>query len=87
MASDFSGLGSFELAAKRVAQVLGCRAEVMFSSDSDKHCQAMLLHNHCPFKFYPDDAITRMPLSANGMAQAFLASRFQRLGWAWEFMT
>lgn len=54
MGSDFSGLGSFELAAERVGRVIGRTTVNMFSCDVNRHCQKMLLENHRPFKFYPD---------------------------------
>ena len=54
MGTDFSGLGSFELAATRVAAVLGRTVDICFSCDTDPHCQQMLLENHCPLTFFPD---------------------------------
>lgn len=52
--SDFSGMGCFELAAERVAQVLGLETVNVFSCDTNKHCQFMLLNNHLPERFYPN---------------------------------
>lgn len=52
--TDFSGLGSFELAAGKVARVLGLEPVNMFASDVDKNCQRMILEHYRPHKFFPD---------------------------------
>lgn len=57
LGTGFSGLGCFELAAQRVAEVLGHVTEVMFSCDANKDCQMVLLENHRPRVFYPDVAM------------------------------
>ena len=52
--TDFSGLGSFELAAERVARLIRRVPVNVFASDVDAKCQRMMLANHSPCKFFPD---------------------------------
>ena len=52
--SDFSGMGSFELAAKNVAQVLNVNLDCVFACEKDPKCQSVLLDNHCPEIMYAE---------------------------------
>lgn len=54
VASDFSGLGAFEEALKR----LNVKHRIVFACDKDKYAKASYLANHSPEIFY-DDITTR----------------------------
>ena len=47
-------MGSFELAAKNVAQVLNVNLDCVFACEKDPKCQSVLLDNHCPEIMYAE---------------------------------
>ena len=52
--TDFSGMGSFELAAKNVCHALNIHVDCVFACEKDPSCQSVLLDNHCPERMFSD---------------------------------
>ena len=57
--SDFSGVGAFDYAIKRVAEKKNLDLETIFSCDWDKYARITYAHNHGEPKYFPKDVYDR----------------------------
>ena len=57
--SDFSGVGAFDYAIKRIAEKNNFKIENVFSCDWDKYARITYAHNHGEPKYFPKDVYER----------------------------
>ena len=57
--SDFSGVGAFDYAIKRIAEKKNLYLETIFSCDWDKYARITYAHNHGEPKYFPKDVYER----------------------------
>jgi DNA-cytosine methyltransferase len=57
--SDFSGVGAFDYAIKRIAKKKNFKVETIFSCDWDKYARITYAHNHGEPKYFPKDVYER----------------------------
>tara|TARA_R110002126_G_scaffold62250_1_gene160386 strand:+ start:1598 stop:2857 length:1260 start_codon:yes stop_codon:yes gene_type:complete len=57
--SDFSGVGAFDYAIKRISEKKGFEVETVFACDWDKYARITYAHNHGTPKYYPEDVYER----------------------------
>jgi len=57
--SDFSGVGAFDYAIKRIAEKKNLDLETIFSCDWDKYARITYAHNHGEPKYFPKDVYER----------------------------
>jgi DNA (cytosine-5)-methyltransferase 1 len=57
--SDFSGVGAFDYAIKRVSKKNNFKLETVFACDWDKYARITYAHNHGTPKYYPKDVYER----------------------------
>lgn len=57
--SDFSGVGAFDYAMKRIAEKKNLSIETIFSCDWDKYARITYAHNHGEPKYFPKDVYER----------------------------
>jgi len=57
--SDFSGVGAFDYAIKRVAEAKGFESETVYACDKDKFARLTYENNHGTPPYYPQDVYDR----------------------------